>query len=116
MAARGCWCELWVRLVLPVEDLDVASCNAEAVDGFFIPPALLCGGPGGPIVDALLFSGYDGRCQIGGLDGGDMNGAAAVGLLTEHGEGGCGRGHVHEEMRSLVRYERGWPPWSWDAP
>lgn len=81
-----------------MEDLDVASGDTEAVDGFGIPLALLRGGSGGPIRDALLFSGYDCGSQIGGLNGGDMNGAAAVGLLTEYGKGACERGHEEMEM------------------
>jgi hypothetical protein len=78
---------LLISLVLPVEDLDVPGGDAEAVDGFRIPTDFFRGGPGGPIVDALLFSGDEGGFPIGGLDGGDVNGAVAAGFLTEHGEG-----------------------------
>ena len=83
-----------LRLVLPVEDIDVACGDAEAVDGFLIPPAFVGGGPSGPIVNALLFSGDDGSFQIGSLDGCDMDGATATEFLAEDGE--CRDGRVQD--------------------
>ena len=74
-------------LILPVEDFDVACGDSQAVDGVLIPSTFVGGGPGGPIIDALLSSYDDGGFQIGSLDGGDMDGATATGPLTEYGEG-----------------------------
>ena len=74
---------------MPMEDVDVASGHAEAMDVFEGEGA---GGAGSPIPEALLATGLDGGGEVGGFDGIDVDGALGVGLAAEDGVGGEGHG------------------------